>query len=369
MRVLLVTPNYDLPSEYFIKRHEMYLGERLVGTFVRSSMPLSGAPRHVVFGKVRRPFNKAAKLLIRCMTGKPLTVYRFENVLRNNKIDIVLFEFGPRSMELIESCLRFDMPYAIHFHGRDITEYLPQSTTEILMKAAGSAAVNIANSEYIAGKIREKLGSVRVSIKYMGVKVPERPLPLEDTRHFKICHLGRLTPKKGPLFTVRAFQYALKECSDMELHIIGDGTMRSLCKDYVERHGVENVTFYGAVPHNIAMDILGSCHVMTQHSVVGESGDSEGFGVSLAEAMAFGRPVVSTWHGPIPEVVEDGVTGLLVKERDWVSQGEAFIHLCKNRKLATELGAAAHERAKRLFSEEIEAERLIFILEECLADL
>jgi colanic acid/amylovoran biosynthesis glycosyltransferase len=364
MRVVLVSPNHEAPSEYFIKRHEAYLGARLAATFTYAP-PVPGAPEHVVFGWRTGPLRNLRARIVHRLTGKPLLIQRFEQTVKGRRADLVLFEHGTAVEPLYRHCLRLGVPYAIHFHGGDVTARLPEQTARAMHEAAQSAAVNIANSEFIASRIRQSFGPVRVVVKHMGVDVPEPPPPLPGGPGFRICQLGRFTPKKGPLLTVKAFHRALVDCKQMELHMVGDGELRAGCEAYVRQQGVPQVTFHGALPHPEAMNTLRSCHAITQHSLVDETGDSEGFGVSLAEAMALGRPVVSTRHGPIPEVVEDGVTGILVGEGDWESQGKALVRLCRDRRLLAAMAAASHERAARLFSEKAEAASLLRILEGC----
>jgi colanic acid/amylovoran biosynthesis glycosyltransferase len=365
VRVILVSPNYAAASEHFIARHERYLAERLAATFTFAP-PVPGAPKHVVFGHQAGPLFDLRARLINRLTGKSPMAQDFERTVRATAADLVLFEHGTSAEPLYRHCLRLGLPYAIHFHGGDITTDLPPEVAGPMFEAARAAAVNIANSEFTAGEIRRKIGAVRIAVKFMGVAVPERPPPLPEGPEFGVCQLGRLTGKKGPLFTIRAHQRARADCPDMALHLVGGGELRAECEAYVRDQAVPGVVFHGELPHAEAMAVLGSCQVLTQHSLRDRTGDCEGFGVALAEAMALGRAVVSTRHGPIPEVVEDGVTGILVDEGDWAAQAAALVRLRRSRELLAAMGAAGHERARRLFSEPVEAEGLIAILEGCL---
>ena len=73
----------------------------------------------------------------------------------------------------------------------------------------------------------------------------------------------------------------------------------------------------------------------------------EGFGLVLVEAMAAGRPVVASAVGPIPEIVVDGVTGLLVPPGDPAALAEAIIRVLQDPELASAMGRAGRARVER----------------------
>ncbi len=76
----------------------------------------------------------------------------------------------------------------------------------------------------------------------------------------------------------------------------------------------------------------------------------EGFGLVLLEAMAAGRPIVASRVATIPEVVVDGLTGLLVPPGDPLALAEALAELANQPELAARLGQAGRERVRRQFS-------------------
>jgi len=75
----------------------------------------------------------------------------------------------------------------------------------------------------------------------------------------------------------------------------------------------------------------------------------EGFGLVLLEAMAAGRPVVASAVGPIPEVVADGETGLLVPPEDPAALADAIVRVLLDADLAARLGGAGRRRVERFF--------------------
>ena len=82
---------------------------------------------------------------------------------------------------------------------------------------------------------------------------------------------------------------------------------------------------------------------------------TEGLGTSLLDAMACGRPIVATTAGGMPEVVQDGRTGLLVPPRDDRAMADAIITLLKDEELRKRMGAAGSALVNAKFS----AERMV----------
>jgi colanic acid/amylovoran biosynthesis glycosyltransferase len=78
---------------------------------------------------------------------------------------------------------------------------------------------------------------------------------------------------------------------------------------------------------------------MVAPSITAENGDQEGIPNVLKEAMALGLPVISTLHGGIPELVEDGVSGFLVKERDVDSLAERLAYLVDHPETWSKMGS------------------------------
>jgi glycosyltransferase involved in cell wall biosynthesis len=85
------------------------------------------------------------------------------------------------------------------------------------------------------------------------------------------------------------------------------------------------------------------------------SSTTEGLGTSLLDAMACSKPIVAAKAGGIPEVVDDGVTGLLVPPKDHQALAHAIVTLLKDARLRQEYGAAGFARVRDRYS----AERMV----------
>ena len=101
---------------------------------------------------------------------------------------------------------------------------------------------------------------------------------------------------------------------------------------------------------------------MFSTQLVASSGDSEGTPVAIMEASAASLPVVSTFHAGIPDVILDGITGILVPETDIDKMADAMLTLLNDKELARKMGRAGRERIKSEYS----MERYINVLKTLL---
>lgn len=153
--------------------------------------------------------------------------------------------------------------------------------------------------------------------------------------------VGRLVPKKA-LISLRAFARVAELNADASLDVIGDGPLSQECKDFCSASGLGGqVHFHGAAPHAQVFETMLQARCFIQHSVTAEDGDREGTPVGVIEAMGIGLPVVATRHGGIPDVIDDGVTGSLVDERDEERMFEFMRLYLENPMLASQVGKRA----------------------------
>jgi glycosyltransferase involved in cell wall biosynthesis len=112
------------------------------------------------------------------------------------------------------------------------------------------------------------------------------------------------------------------------------------------------VELAGALSHDAVAERYRTASVLLMPAVTDWKGEQEGFGMVLVEAMASGLPIVATRSGGIADVVTDGVTGLLVEERDPVALATAAGRLLDDPALAQRLADAAHADLEARFAPE-----------------
>lgn len=156
---------------------------------------------------------------------------------------------------------------------------------------------------------------------------------------FKITTVARMVEKKGLEFGINAFAKLKKEYENVEYIIVGDGPLKPELELLIKKLNIQNyVRILGSLEQNSVVEILDSSHLFMLPSVTASDGDQEGIPVVLMEAMAAGLPVVSTIHSGIPELVEDGLSGFLVPEKDENALFEKLKYLFENSHRCAEMG-------------------------------
>jgi glycosyltransferase involved in cell wall biosynthesis len=167
----------------------------------------------------------------------------------------------------------------------------------------------------------------------------------------RLLFVGRLIERKGAEYAIRAVAELRRQGRGARLTVVGDGTERARLEALVDDLGVRDaVTLAGALPHDAVAAHYQSATLLVMPAVTDWKGEQEGFGMVLVEAMASGLPVVATRSGGIPDVVNDGTTGLLVPERDAAALAAAAARLLDNPELASRLAAAARADLDARFS-------------------
>jgi glycosyltransferase involved in cell wall biosynthesis len=162
----------------------------------------------------------------------------------------------------------------------------------------------------------------------------------------------QLFPRKGIRFLVEAAAQLKPRFPQLKLVLAGDGFERPALMRLAEELGIaEDTTFLGWVPNSTLPQYYRAAAVSVVPSL------EEGFGIPAAEAMGCETPVVASDAGGLPEVVEHGVTGLVVPRGDSAALAAAIGSLLEDPELRRRMGRAGRERALRLFDWDRTAEQ------------
>ncbi len=253
--------------------------------------------------------------------------------------DVVLCHFGPnaRFAQRLRDVGALRGPLAAVFHGWDLSQFLRRSGPRPYARLFARGDLFLPISARWAERLRE-LGcpSERTVVHHMGIDPNRFPFETRDLgpdEPVRVLSVARLVEKKGIEFGIRAVAayLATPGARPLEYCIVGDGPLRADLARLIRDLRVSgHVTLVGHKSQEEVTRELQRAHVFVAPSVTGADGDEEGIPVVLMEALAVGLPVVSTRHSGIPELIEDGVSGVLVAEGDAEALADALARLVDN---------------------------------------
>ncbi len=265
----------------------------------------------------------------------------------------------------------FRIPLVLNFHGAELLLIRKKKWVRPLLKfAIGQAQAVFANSSFTAGRIKA-IRDVNVEWSPYGTTLETKTTPSSgDTPQrpgkFKILFVGRHIERKGIRYLIEAAKYLPKD--QFEIRIVGVGDLTEELKKQAAGMTPESaeIIFTGKLSPEALAGEYRTANVFTLPAIVDSKGDTEGLGVVLIEAMELGLPVVASNVGGIPDVVVDGVSGILVPEKDPEALANAFKKLASDAGLVKDLLAGAQKHIAACFSWDKIIERQVQAYNKCL---
>ena len=188
------------------------------------------------------------------------------------------------------------------------------------------------------------------AVKDRGVIIPN-PVSVEgvsrrEPEGFPVVTAGRLAAQKNHKMLMNAMEILRREIPEAKCTIYGEGELRQELERYVREKGLENTVF---LPGH-ALDIH---EKIADASVFVLTSEYEGLPNALIEAMMLGIPCITTDYPGSEEVMEDGVTGLIVPRGDAEALARKLIALALNRELGEALGEKARQEAEKYRTENV----------------
>ncbi len=253
--------------------------------------------------------------------------------LREVDAKLLHIYFGHIGVHLLPLIQMRALPTIVSFHGADAMVDMEKSNyREAMQRMLRDATMVLARSQSLAEQLVE-LGCAREKLRLHRTGIPLDQFPFRQREPaaggaWNFLQACRLIPKKGLRVSLRAFAGFAKKFPAATLTIAGEGAMREELAALAQELGVEKkVRFTGFVAQEQLRDLFYDAHAFLHPSELGPDGNQEGVPNSMLEAMATGLPAFATTHGGIPEAVENGVSGLLVDERDHAALARAMIEL------------------------------------------
>lgn len=366
-----------------------------------------GADVHVIAGAIKPKFQTSIEdgiPVTRCQIGFPYDIgFRFLSRLnlrwtssRLRNASTMLYAFwrlnkvhqfdvieGPecgaetflikRFFPKIKTMVRLHSPLYLIGHYDQITNLDLKIASKIEVSGIKNADLITALTKPFANKIIKDLSlkkDVQIIPNPVNIKEIKRNLDLHfDFRKNQslppntkiVLFIGRLELRKGIDIFEKVIPQVVKELPNTIFVFIGEEhgySKKQMIKKLKKHQAEKNALFLDRLPYEKTMNILNQADVFVLPSIY------EPFGIVLVEAMVCRKPVVSTNVGGIPEVVENGKTGILVKPKDAQACSKAILELLQSPKKCVAFGKVGRKRAKKLFNHITVARRTLRVYQQ-----
>lgn len=275
------------------------------------------------------------------------------------------FAHSPTSVAMFAGMLS-GLPFSFTAHAKDIYT----SDTGQLREKLSLARFAVTCTEYNRNHLNALSNGAGAPIHrvYHGIdtKLFSKPATDDDAHNsYRILTVARLLAKKGLPTVFRAVRELLDRGIAVEHTLIGDGEDRQKVLNLIEALQLDSSTrWLGTLSHSTVLKHYRQADVFVLGCEVAASGDRDGIPNVLIESMAMGVPVVATTVSAIPELVEDGITGLLVQPGDEKKMAEAVLRLMSDQMLRERIITAARDRVRHHFDNRVLIKDLAQIFRE-----
>jgi colanic acid/amylovoran biosynthesis glycosyltransferase len=261
--------------------------------------------------------------------------------MRANGVEHVHCHFGDRKLSVGYYASRFiDLPLTVTVHAYEI---LMNPNPAMFKLAAAACETVVTVSEFNKRELVERFGVAEDTIRVIHIHGDVSADHRADA--VKLLIVAEFREKKGHDVLFRALKQLAR--TDLVLWVVGDG--QEDVAAMAREAGVESqVVFMGRLKYGPLSALFDACDIFVLPSRTAKNGDREGIPVALMEAMSRGKPVISTHHVGIPELVRNG---LLVAENDVDGLADAIALLADDPARREDLGRRNQELIRQEFSE------------------
>ena len=259
------------------------------------------------------------------------------------------FAHSPTSVALFAHKL-CGLPFSFSTHAKDIFT----SDRSQLQEKIALAKFVVTCTEYNR-RFLQKLSADGPSIHliYHGIDTglfSEQSASRKPSPPYRILSIARLVDKKGLPTVFRALRNLLDQGYSLNYTLIGDGEERRSILNQINKLGLETIcTWLGTQPHDRVIDEYRKADLFVLGCEVARDGDRDGIPNVFLESMAMGVPVLATRVSAIPELVEDGRTGVLVDPGEHEEMAQCMVKLLGDEELRQRIIATARRRVREEF--------------------
>jgi len=262
------------------------------------------------------------------------------------------------------------IPFSVTAHAYDI-HMMPWMLPAKLEAAEFFVTCADYNRRYLSSMVAPDVAR-RIVLNYHGTNLDRfQPGPRAPGDEFRVVAVGWFKEYKGFHFVVEAIAMLVAQGVNAKLHLAGDGPQKAYLAAQAERLGIKDrVVFHGYLAHDQLVSLYRDCDGFAMGSIeMTNFGRQDVIPNVIAEAMAVGLPVVSTNMGGISELVIDGVSGILVPQRDAKAIADALARIANDPVLAQKLRAAALARVADIWDRNKNLDDLCHVFDERIPPL
>lgn len=301
----------------------------------------------------------------------------FDRLFEQRRYDLVHAHFGTGAVYALGWAERFGLPLVVTFHGHDVTRLLsyerffPAHWRYAALSRRLFARVTLglcASSELRELLIGLGVDGDKLRVHRLGIDLDAFHALAREPSRPQVAMIGRFVPKKGFAHGLRAFAEVARSHPFAQLVVVGDGELDRELRALSASLGLQaRVTFTGALPAASVAELLGKSDVLLAPSVVDARGDRESGLIVVKEASASRCVPIGSLHGGIPDIIDDGVTGYLVPERDEAALAARLATLLDDPALRARMADAARAKMEAEYDNRACVERLEGFYDEARA--
>ena len=295
---------------------------------------------------------------IRSMLGGAAYIKRLAQFISRNDIDLVHTNSLKADVIGGFAARLARRPLIWHVRDRIADDYLPPAVVRLFRVLSRHIPDFVIANSRATLRTTGVYGEEHTAIIHDGTPWPfpaARTLPRDG--HFRIGLVGRISPWKGQHIFLKAAGRVHKKFPHLRFFVIGGALFGETeyeqeIRALTESLGIsEVVTFTGF--RSDVQAVIADMDLIVHASVTGEP-----FGQVIIEGMAAGKPIIATNGGGVPEIVEDGKTGILIPMGDPQAMAEAISRLAADPVMAETMGARGWERVRDNFTMEHKARKV-----------
>jgi glycosyltransferase involved in cell wall biosynthesis len=288
----------------------------------------------------------------------PLAGIKLHRLLRKYKIDIlhthlyhagVLGQFVARLQNNAIGIQTRHYSDVLYLYGNHVSRFLDRCASKmarhIIAISAGVKQVLVNSDNVKTDKItviNNGIDTSEFDPSINGRSDIEKEYGIEK-RAILVGAIGTLHPRKGHRYLIEAAEIICRKRDDVRFIIVGEGHLKPQLTEMRDALGLQDKIIFAGYKSDI-VKFLSAVDIFVQPSV------EEGFGLTIIEAMAMGKPVIATNVGGIPEIIENKKSGLLIPSKDAGALAEAIFLLLANKDNIEVFGTEAQNVVRTKFT-------------------